>query len=52
MGLQLDGRRALVRGSSSGIGETIVRLLVEEGAPGIVTHLDLGVVQPRDLVQR
>lgn len=36
MDLQLKGRRALVTGSSSGIGEAIVRLLTEEGARVVV----------------
>ena len=36
MDLQLKGRRALVTGSSSGIGEAIVRLLTEEGAQVVV----------------
>ncbi|MCW1401681.1 SDR family NAD(P)-dependent oxidoreductase [Novosphingobium sp. MW5] len=36
MDLQLQGRRALVTGSSSGIGEAIVRLLTEEGAKVVV----------------
>lgn len=36
MDLQLQGRRALVTGSSSGIGEAIVRLLTEEGARVVV----------------
>ncbi len=37
MDLQLKGRRALVTGSSSGIGEAIARLLVEEGT-SVVVH--------------
>ncbi|KHK90186.1 SDR family NAD(P)-dependent oxidoreductase [Novosphingobium malaysiense] len=37
MDLMLKGRRALVTGSSSGIGEAIARLLVEEGA-SVVVH--------------
>ena len=37
MDLQLKGRRALVTGSSSGIGEAIVHMLVEEGA-AVVVH--------------
>lgn len=37
MDLQLNGRRALVTGSSSGIGEAIARMLVEEGA-SVVIH--------------
>jgi len=36
MDLQLKGRRALVTGSSSGIGEAIVRMLAEEGAQVVV----------------
>lgn len=36
MDLQLTGRRALVTGSSSGIGEAIVHMLVEEGARVVV----------------
>ncbi|WP_395398225.1 SDR family NAD(P)-dependent oxidoreductase [Novosphingobium sp. BL-8A] len=36
MDLNLKGRRALVTGSSSGIGEAIVRMLAEEGAEVVV----------------
>ncbi|MCB2061785.1 MAG: SDR family NAD(P)-dependent oxidoreductase [Novosphingobium sp.] len=36
MDLQLNGRRALVTGSSSGIGEAIVHMLAEEGAQVVV----------------
>lgn len=36
MDLQLTGRRVLVTGSSSGIGEAIVKLLTEEGAKVVV----------------
>lgn len=36
MDLQLAGRRALVTGSSSGIGEAIVHMMVEEGAKVVV----------------
>ena len=36
MDLKLKGRRALVTGSSSGIGEAIVRMLTEEGARVVV----------------
>lgn len=36
MDLQLKGRRALVTGSSSGIGEAIVRMLTAEGARVVV----------------
>jgi NAD(P)-dependent dehydrogenase (short-subunit alcohol dehydrogenase family) len=36
MDLQLTGRRALVTGSSSGIGEAIARMLAEEGARVVV----------------
>jgi NAD(P)-dependent dehydrogenase (short-subunit alcohol dehydrogenase family) len=36
MDLQLNGRRVLVTGSSSGIGETTVRMLSEEGARVVV----------------
>lgn len=37
MDLQLDGKRALVTGSSSGIGEAIARLLAQEGC-NVVVH--------------
>lgn len=37
MDLQLKDRRALVTGSSSGIGEKIARMLIEEGA-NVVVH--------------
>ena len=37
MDLQLKGRRALVTGSSSGIGEAIARMLADEGA-SVVIH--------------
>jgi 3-oxoacyl-[acyl-carrier protein] reductase len=37
MDLQLKGRRALVTGSSSGIGEAIARMLAQEGA-AVVVH--------------
>lgn len=37
MDLQLKGRRALVTGSSSGIGEAISRMLAQEGA-AVVVH--------------
>ena len=37
MDLQLKGRRALITGSSSGIGEAIARMLAEEGA-AVVVH--------------
>lgn len=36
MDLDLKGRRALVTGSSSGIGEAIARMLVQEGAQVVV----------------
>jgi len=36
MDLQLSGRRALVTGSSSGIGEATVRMLAQEGARVVV----------------
>lgn len=36
MDLQLTGRRVLVTGSSSGIGEAMVRMLTEEGAKVVV----------------
>ncbi|MFC7642212.1 SDR family NAD(P)-dependent oxidoreductase [Streptosporangium lutulentum] len=37
MDLRLSGKRALVTGSSSGLGETIVKLLAAEGA-SVVVH--------------
>jgi 3-oxoacyl-[acyl-carrier protein] reductase len=37
MDLQLVGKRALVTGSSSGLGEAIVKLLAAEGA-AVVVH--------------
>lgn len=37
MDLKLEGRRALVTGSSSGIGEAIARMLAQEGA-AVVVH--------------
>src|SRR4030088_446364 len=37
MDLKLDGRRALVTGSSSGIGEGIARMLAQEGC-AVVVH--------------
>jgi NAD(P)-dependent dehydrogenase (short-subunit alcohol dehydrogenase family) len=37
MDLELKGRRALVTGSSSGIGEAVARMLAEEGA-AVVVH--------------
>src|SRR5258708_23777181 len=37
MDLQLGGKRALVTGSSSGLGEEIARLLAAEGA-AVVVH--------------
>ena len=40
MDLQLKGRRALVTGSSSGIGECIARMLAEEGATVVVHGRD------------
>jgi NAD(P)-dependent dehydrogenase (short-subunit alcohol dehydrogenase family) len=36
MNLQLEGKRALVTGSSSGIGEAIARSLAREGALVVV----------------
>ncbi|MGW4483391.1 SDR family NAD(P)-dependent oxidoreductase [Amycolatopsis sp. NPDC004368] len=42
MDLQLTGRRALVTGSSSGLGEAIARLLAEEGADVVVHGRDEG----------
>jgi NAD(P)-dependent dehydrogenase (short-subunit alcohol dehydrogenase family) len=41
MDLQLEGRRALVTGSSSGLGEAIARLLAAEGADVVVHGRDL-----------
>ena len=40
MDLQLKGKRALVTGSSSGLGEAIAHLLAEEGATVIVHGRD------------
>ena len=40
MELQLTGRRALVTGSSSGLGEAIARLLAQEGAEVVVHGRD------------
>jgi 3-oxoacyl-[acyl-carrier protein] reductase len=37
MDLQLQGRRALVTGSNSGIGEGIARMLIQEGC-SVVVH--------------
>ena len=37
MDLKLKGRRALVTGSSSGIGEATARMLAQEGA-AVVVH--------------
>lgn len=37
MNLKFEGRRALITGSSSGIGEAIARMLVQEGA-AVVVH--------------
>src|SRR3984885_12422665 len=37
MDLKLKGRRALVTGSSSGIGEGVARMLAEEGS-AVVVH--------------
>ena len=36
MNLQLDGKRALITGSSSGIGEGIAKILAQEGATVVV----------------
>lgn len=41
MNLQLSGRRALVTGSSSGLGEAIARRLAAEGATVVVHGRDV-----------
>jgi 3-oxoacyl-[acyl-carrier protein] reductase len=48
--LQLDGKRALVTGASSGIGEAIARQLAQEGAVVIVHGRD--VKRASDVAQR
>jgi glucose 1-dehydrogenase len=46
MNVQLDGKRALVTGGSSGIGEVIVMALADAGAKvGINCHAHLGAAQ-------
>ena len=42
MDLKLAGKRALVTGSSSGIGKAIVKLLAEEGVAIVVHGRDEG----------
>lgn len=42
MDLQLTGRRALITGSTSGLGETTARLLAAEGAEVVVHGRDAG----------
>src|ERR1700741_3340443 len=37
MNLQLEGRKALVTGSTAGIGFAIARTLTREGAPVVIT---------------
>ena len=44
MDLRLSGRRALVTGSSSGLGEAIAMLLAQEGASIVVHGRDAGRV--------
>lgn len=38
MDLQLAGRRVLINGSTSGIGEETARMLAKEGAAVVVTR--------------
>lgn len=45
MDLQLSGKRALVTGSSSGVGEATARLLAAEGVTVVVHGRDLGRTQ-------
>ncbi|WP_369050700.1 SDR family NAD(P)-dependent oxidoreductase, partial [Burkholderia gladioli] len=40
MDLKLNGKRALVTGSSAGLGEAIARLLAQEGATVVVHGRD------------
>jgi len=43
MDIQLKGKRALVTGSSSGLGEAIAKMLASEGAMVIIHERTLNV---------